>query len=117
MKTGSRSSSTLDKSLHIRRGGRDINKIGAKPPLMERTGGWFNYRLFGGLNEPPHLRELRRLREIYLSRSHPSLAKEGNTPFNRSTKHSFNVLKPATTCVFEIQDLSNFGFPSAKRKL
>ena len=36
-------------------------------------GGWFNNRLFGGLNEPPRLRRLRRLREILLMAQPPLL--------------------------------------------
>ena len=33
---------TLNQPLLVRRRGRDIKKIMAKPPLMERTGWWFN---------------------------------------------------------------------------
>src|SRR4030095_6092183 len=43
-------------------------------------GGWFNYRLFGGLNEPPRLRELRRLREILLIAQPPLLSQGGESP-------------------------------------
>src|SRR3989442_576374 len=41
----------------------------------QERGGSVNYQLIGGLNEPPRLRELRWLREISWSRSHPSFAK------------------------------------------
>jgi hypothetical protein len=47
-----------------RRGGRDINKNAAKPPLMERTGWLVQLPIIRGLNEPPRLRRLRRLRNI-----------------------------------------------------
>src|SRR5262245_49574979 len=67
-----------------RRGGRDINKNVAKPPLLERTGR-FNYRLIGGLNEPPRLRPLRRLRyfSYWAQRSHPALTKAGSCSLQR----------------------------------
>src|SRR5215831_3847880 len=37
----------------------------AKPPKWSRRGGWFNYRFIGGLDEPPRLRPLRRLRAFF----------------------------------------------------
>ena len=39
---------------------------GAKPPLMERTGWLVQLPIIGGFNEPPRLRPLRRLRDIFL---------------------------------------------------
>ena len=61
-----------------RRGGRDINKSAAKPPLLERTG-WFVQRpIIGGLNQPPPLRQLMRLRAILLLAQPPLLGQGGD---------------------------------------
>src|SRR5262245_28637498 len=49
-----------------RRGGRDINKNAAKPPLKERTGWFVQQPIIRGLNQPPRLRPPRRLRDILL---------------------------------------------------
>src|SRR5262245_12029526 len=46
-----------------------------------RRGGSFNYRLIGGLNQPPRPLHQRRLRDIFLDvASTPPWAKAGNTP-------------------------------------
>jgi hypothetical protein len=50
--------------LGPRRGGRDINKNAAKPPLLERTGWLVQLPIIRWLNQPPRLRRLLRLRDI-----------------------------------------------------
>src|SRR5205823_12319526 len=63
-----------------RRGGRDINKNGAKPPLLERTG-WFVQLPINRWNErtTPSAPDKEASRFFDSWRSHPSLAKEGTT--------------------------------------
>jgi hypothetical protein len=51
--TKHRSASSSHSPPWQRRGGRDSHKNAAKPRLMERRGGWFNYRLFGGHRTTP----------------------------------------------------------------
>jgi hypothetical protein len=62
----------------LRRGGRDSNKNAAKP-LVERTGWFVQRQIIGGLNEPPRLRELRRLRENLLIAQPPLLNQGGES--------------------------------------
>ena len=74
-----------------RRGGRDIKKDAAKPPLVERTGRfvqlpinrWLNQPLLmlraGALAQRVRLRELRALREIYLIAQPPLLGQGGES--------------------------------------
>ena len=66
-----------------RRGGRDIKKDTAKPPLSERTG-WFVQRPINRWFDPtttsPPSREASR--HFYYWRSHPSFAKEGSDPLS-----------------------------------
>src|SRR5215813_8283744 len=58
-----------------RRGGRASTKC---PRSFDRRGrgGSFNLQLIGGLNQPPRLRRLRRLRDIFLL-AHPPLLCQG----------------------------------------
>src|SRR5688572_33419800 len=42
-----------------------------------RRGGWFEYRLIGGLNEPPRPLHQRRLRDIFLMSRPPRLGQGG----------------------------------------
>jgi hypothetical protein len=59
-----------------RRGGRDLKKNVAKPHCWERTG-WLHTS--AGM-QPPRLRPLRLLRDIFLMAQPPLLEKEGNKP-------------------------------------
>src|SRR5689334_2365812 len=49
----------------------------AKPPCWERTGWFVQLPITGGLNEPPRLRELMWLREIFLIAQPPLLIQGG----------------------------------------
>jgi hypothetical protein len=62
-----------------RRGGRDINKNIAKPPLRERTG-WFVQQPINRWIQrtTPSAPAKEASRHFYYWRSHPSFAKEGN---------------------------------------
>src|SRR5437879_13790107 len=55
------------------------HQVNGPVPLTARTGWFVQLPIIGGLNEPPRLRPLRRLRRFFLNgRSHPSFAKEGS---------------------------------------
>src|SRR5262245_32349058 len=64
--------------LLVRRGGRDIKKNVAKPPLTERTG-WSRTEPFHR-TRPPRLRRLRWLRAIFLLAQPPLLTRRGLSP-------------------------------------
>ena len=49
----------------------------AKPPCWERTGWFVELPIIGGLNQPPRLRELMWLREIFLIAQPPLLVQGG----------------------------------------
>jgi hypothetical protein len=55
--------SSLD-SFYIAGVDATVMKNGAKPPLMERTGWLVQLPIIRGLNQPPRLRRLMRLRDI-----------------------------------------------------
>src|SRR6187399_2577216 len=61
-------------------GGVDATLIKMSRSLLcwSGRGGSFNYRLFGGLNQPPRLRGTRRLREILLIAQPPLLIQGGD---------------------------------------
>src|SRR5262249_43108496 len=60
-----------------RRGGRDIKKNEAKPPLMQRTGRLVQLPIIGRVNKPPRLRGIMSLREIFLIAQPPLLVQGG----------------------------------------
>jgi hypothetical protein len=62
----------------LRRGGRDIKKKTAQPPLMERTGWCWSKRMHDFLTNTTPSARLWSLRGILTSRSHPSSAEEGS---------------------------------------
>ena len=73
----------------IRRGGRDLKKISRSLLCGSGRGGWFKLPIIGGLNQPPRLRELMWLREIFLIAQPPLLIQGGeyaSTPSARFRK-------------------------------
>jgi hypothetical protein len=64
-----------------RRGGRDIKKDAAKPPLVKRTGRLVQLQINRWLNQPPRLRDAAVASRNFLDRAAtPPFSKEGNTP-------------------------------------
>src|SRR6059036_1620851 len=62
--------------------GTPRHQVNGPVPLKARPGWFVQLPIIGGLNQPPRLRPLRRLRGILLNgRSHPSLSKEGTSAF------------------------------------
>ena len=61
-----------------RRGGGDIKKDDAKPPLLERTGRLGQLPIIGDLTNHPVCAGFGGFAKFYLWRSHPFLAKEGS---------------------------------------
>src|SRR5437867_1606486 len=59
------------------RGGRDLKKISRSVLVGSGRGGSFKLPIIGGLNQPPRLRELRLLREIFLIAQPPLLIQGG----------------------------------------
>jgi hypothetical protein len=70
----------------VKEGWTRHQEIDAKPPLRSGRGGSFKVPIIGGLNVPPRLRPVRRLRAIFFTgRSHPSFTKEGSSLAPRNT--------------------------------
>src|SRR5438876_377923 len=81
----------------LRRGGRDFNKNGAKPPLMERTGWLVQLPIIRWFERTtPSARTKEASRNLLIAQP-PLLSQGGEYPFNRSTKHSFTTFKAAPT--------------------
>src|SRR5437867_3299393 len=64
-------------AVWLRRGGRDLKKISRSLLVGSGRGGWFKRPIIGGLNQPPRLRELMWLREIFLIAQPPLLIEGG----------------------------------------
>ena len=88
----------------IRRGGRDIKKMPRSHLVRSGRGGSFNYRIIGRLNQPPRLRELRMLREIFLIAHPPLLIQGGESRPHRD----FLCKAPTPTGVNSMSSLSPF---------
>jgi len=70
----------------LRRGGRDIKKMPRSLLVRSGRGGLFHYRLIGGLDEPPRLRPLRRLRIFLLVAQPPRLGQGGEFACSKRTR-------------------------------
>src|SRR6266566_1646855 len=57
------------------------HQVNGPVPLEARTGWFVQLPIIGGLNQPPHLRPLRRLRDIFLMGAATPLSKEGTSAF------------------------------------
>ena len=80
-----------------KRGGRDLNKNGAKPPLMERTGWLVQLPIIRWFERTTPSARTKEASPNLLIAQPPLLSQGGEYPFNRSTKHSFTTFKAAPT--------------------
>src|SRR6266850_4705615 len=86
----------------IRRGGRDLKKMSRSLRCGSGRGGSFKLPIIGGLNQPPRLRELMRLREIFLIAQPPLLSQGGEcAPITRMARIGNGALASALHHRFE----------------